>query len=151
MVEPVAGEKHIRHGSPQGVTIYLKRQWSTLNRVLDDGRIELTNNRSERALRSVVLGKHTWLFVVDERNARRWAAAFTLLLTAREHGLNARAYLHAVVPWLLAGHPHTRLDELLPEAMLRAHPELRDETRWRREQPSEPPEQLDDASPRAAA
>lgn len=121
--------------SPLGKALrYLENQWATLRCVLDDGRIELTNNRSERALRGVVLGKHAWLFVVDERNARRWAAAFAVLQTARAHGLNARAYLHAVVRRLLAGHPHTRLDELLPEAMLREHPELRDETLHRREQ-----------------
>ena len=42
----------------------------------------------------------------------------------RSHGLDPRAYLHAVAKALIGGHSHTKLDELLPDAMLRAHPEL---------------------------
>jgi hypothetical protein len=62
-------------------------------------------------------------------HAERWAAGFTLMQTALAHGVNPRAYLHAVVAKLIAGHPHTRLDELLPDAMLRGQPELADPLR----------------------
>jgi transposase len=103
---------------------YLQRQWMRLNFFLLDGHIELTNNRSERELRPVALGRHTWLFVGDQVHATRWAAAFTLAHSALAFGLNPRAYLHAVAKALIAGHPKTRLDALLPNAMLRTHPEL---------------------------
>ncbi len=103
---------------------YLQRQWMRLSVFLLDGAIELTNNRSERELRPVCLGRHTWLFVGDQIHATRWTAAFTLAHSALAQGLDPRAYLHAVAKALIAGHPHTRLDELLPDAMLRAHPEL---------------------------
>jgi transposase len=116
--------------SPLGEALtYLQRQWMRLCVFVLDGTLELTNNRSERELRPWVLGQHAWLFVGDQVHAERWAAAFSLLHTALAHGVNPRAYLHAVVAKLIAGHPHTRLDDLLPDAMLAAHPELADPLR----------------------
>lgn len=103
---------------------YLQRQWLRLCLFVFDGEIELTNNRSERALRPWAQGRHSWLFIGDQKHARRWAAAHTLAYTALAQGLNPRAYLHAVAAKLLAGHPHTRLDELLPDAMREADPSL---------------------------
>jgi len=118
---------------------YLQRQWFRLCVFVLDGTIEVTNNRSERELRPWTLGQHTWLFVGDQVHAERWAAGFTLAHTALAQGLTPRAYLHAVVAKLLAGHLHTRLDELLPDAMLRAHPELADPLRARPPTPPAPP------------
>ena len=100
----------------EGLT-YLQLQWLRLCLFVFDGEIDVTNNASERALRPWALGRHTYLFVGDQLHAKRWAAAYTLCATALAHGLNPRAYLHAVVAKLIAGHPHTRLDELLPDAM----------------------------------
>ena len=108
---------------------YLQLQWLRLCLFVYDGEIEVTNNRSERELRPWTLGQHTWLFVGDQTHATRWAAAYSLAHSALAQGLNPRAYLHAVVTKLIAGHPHTRLDELLPDAMLRALPELADPLR----------------------
>lgn len=108
---------------------YLQRQWFRLCLFVYDGAIEITNNRSERELRPWALGQHTWLFMGDQTHAKRWAAGYSLVHTALAHGLNPRAYVHAVVAKLLAGHPHTRLDELLPDAMRRTHPELIDPLR----------------------
>lgn len=116
--------------SPLGEALtYLQRQWLRLCVFVLDGTIEVTNNRSERELRPWILGQHAWLFVGDQVHAERWAAAFSLVHTALAHGVNPRAYLHAIVDKLIAGHPHTRLDELLPDAMLRAQPELADPLR----------------------
>ncbi len=103
---------------------YLQRQWLRLCLFLFDGEIEVTNNASERAPRPWALGRHTYLFVGDQLHATRWAAAYTLCATALAHGLNPRAYLHAVVAKLIGGHSHTRLDELLPDAMGVADPAL---------------------------
>jgi len=54
---------------------------------------------------------------------------YSLAHTAIAHGLDPRAYLHAVVRRVIAGHPSTRLDELLPDAMLRDDPKLIDRAR----------------------
>ena len=109
----------------EGLT-YLQRQWMRLNVFVLDGEIEITNNRSERELRPWILGQNAWLFVGDQEHAEQWAAAFSLVQTALAQGVNPRAYLHAVIKRLIAGHSHTKLDELLPDAMLRAHPEIAD-------------------------
>lgn len=108
---------------------YLQLQWMRLCLFLLDGNIEITNNRSERALRPWTLGQHTWLFVGDQNNAQRWAAGFSIVHSAIAHGLNPRAYLHAVVKKLIARHPRQRLHELLPDAMLVADPDLADAPR----------------------
>lgn len=126
---------------------YLQRQWLRLCLFVYDGTVEATNNRSERELRPWKLGQHTWLFVGDQTHAERWAAAYSLAHTALAHGLNPRAYLHAVVAKLIAGHPHTQLDALLPDAMLRAQPELADPLRAR---PSASTPSARPAEPRAA-
>jgi transposase len=112
----------------EGLT-YLQRQWMRLNVFVLDGEIEITNNRSERELRPLVMGQHVWFFVGDQSHAVQWTAAFSLVQTALAHGVNPRAYLHAVIGRLIAGHSHTKLDELLPDAMVRTHPELADPLR----------------------
>lgn len=112
----------------EGLT-YLQRQWMRLNVFVLDGEIEITNNRSERELRPWTLGQHAWLFMGDQKHAEEWSAAFSLVQTALAQGVIPRAYLHAVIKRLIAGHSHTKLDELLPDAMLRAHPELADPLR----------------------
>jgi transposase len=103
---------------------YLQRQWLRLCLFVFDGAVEVTNNASERALRPWALGRHGWLFAGDQVHAERWAAAHTLCATALAQGLNSRAYLHAICAKLIAGHPHPRLDELLPDAMRVADPSL---------------------------
>jgi transposase len=113
--------------SPLGAALtYMQNQWYRLCVFVVDGAIEPTNNRSERELRAWILGQNAWLFVGDQQNAERWCAGFSLLHTAVAQGLNPQAYLHAVARAVLPGHPAARLDELLPDAMLRAHPELAD-------------------------
>lgn len=47
-------------GPPSG---YCVRQKTALMRYLDDGRLEPTNNSSERELRRIAVGRHAWLFV----------------------------------------------------------------------------------------
>lgn len=134
--------------SPLGQALtYLQRQWLRLSIFVFDGEVELTNNRSEREIRPWVSGQHAWLFVGDQAHAERWAAGFTLMQTALAHGVNPRAYLHAIIAKLIAGHSHTRLDELLPDAMLKAHPELADPLAKPR---PAPPEAQGETSPRAA-
>lgn len=113
--------------SPLGQALtYLQRQWLRLTVFVFDGEVEITNNRSERVLRPWTSGQHAWLFVGDQVHAERWAAGFSLVQTALAQGVNPRAYLQAIVAKLIAGHLQTRLDELLPDAMLLAHPELAD-------------------------
>ena len=60
---------------------YLLKRWDGFARFLDDGRICLTNNAAERALRGFALGRKSWLFAGSERGADRAAAMATLIMT----------------------------------------------------------------------
>jgi hypothetical protein len=103
---------------------YLKRHWKRLVLFLDDGRIELTNNRTERELRRLVLGRKNWLFVDGDLNGRRTATVLTIIGTCIAQGIDPRAYMHLVTKLIVERWPRARYDQLLPVALAARHPEL---------------------------
>jgi transposase len=103
---------------------YLHRQWRRLVLFLDDGNIELTNNRRERELRKLVLGRRNWLFTWEDLGGERTATIFTIVATCVSYGVNPRAYLHLVAKLIVHGWPQSKLRELLPDRIAASHPEL---------------------------
>jgi transposase len=100
--------------SPLGKAVrYLHRQWPRLIAFLEDPLMELTNNEVERDLRPWVLDRKTWLFVGNERSARRAANALSIITTCKKMGVAPRAYLRFALAKLLAG--EKKLEALLPE------------------------------------
>ena len=69
------------------------KRWNDFARFLDDGRICLTNNAAERALRGFALGRKSWLFAGSERGADRAAFMATLITTARLNEIDPQAWL----------------------------------------------------------
>ena len=92
---------------------YMLRRWERFARFVDDGRICLTNNAAERALRGFALGRKSWLFAGSERGADRAAIMATLITTAKLNDVDSQAWLADVLT-RIAEHPAHRLDELLP-------------------------------------
>jgi transposase len=92
---------------------YMLRRWERFARFIDDGRICLTNNAAERALRGFALGRKSWLFAGSERGADRAAIMATLITTAKLNDVDTQAWLADVLT-RIAEHPAHRLDELLP-------------------------------------
>jgi transposase len=92
---------------------YMLRRWPAFTRFLDDGRICLTNNAAERALRCVPLGRKAWLFCGSDRGGDRAAVLYTLIQTARLNDVDPQAWLADVLA-RIADHPASRLDQLLP-------------------------------------
>ena len=92
---------------------YMLKRWDAFTRFLDDGRICLTNNAAERALRCIPLGRKAWLFCGSDRGGQRAAIIYTLIQTARLNDVDPQAWLADVLA-SIADHPATRLDELLP-------------------------------------
>lgn len=92
---------------------YLFRRWDRFARFLVDGRICLTNNAAERALRGFALGRKSWLFAGSERGAARAAALATLITSAKLNDVDPLAWLADVLA-RIAGMPQSRLPELLP-------------------------------------
>jgi transposase len=103
---------------------YLHRQWQRLVLFLDDGNIEATNNRRERELRRLVLGRKNWLFTWMDDGATRTARVLSIIASCIAHDVNPRAYLHAVAKLVVHGWPNSRLDELLPDRILKLVPSL---------------------------
>ena len=92
---------------------YMLRRWDLFARFLDDGRICLTNNAAERALRGIALGRKSWLFAGSDRGGVRAAAMYTLIGTAKLNNVDPQAWLADVLD-RIAGTPQSQLDELLP-------------------------------------
>ncbi len=92
---------------------YLKRRWPSFTRFLEDGRVCLSNNAAERALRGVALGRKSWLFAGSDRGGQRAAALYSLIATAKLNDVDPQAWLADVLA-RIAGHPAKQLDELLP-------------------------------------
>jgi transposase len=102
-----------RHAETAKAIDYTLPHWSAFTRFLDDGRICLSNNAAERALRGVALGRRAWLFAGSDRGGERAAAMYTLIATAKLNDINPQTWLAGVLA-RIADHPASRLDELLP-------------------------------------
>ena len=89
------------------------RRWDTFARFLSDGRVCVTNNAAERALRGIALGRKSWLFAGSDRGGERAAAMYSLIVTAKLNDVDPRAWLADVLA-RIAYHPASRLHELLP-------------------------------------
>lgn len=93
---------------------YLDNQWPLLVRVLDDGRLEVDNNRCENALRPFVLGRKAWLFSDTPAGAEASARLYGLLETAKANGCEPYAYLRRVFTDLPKATTLAEIDALLP-------------------------------------
>ena len=102
-----------RHADIAKAMDYMLKRWPAFTRFLDDGRICLSNNAAERALRRIALGRRSWLFAGSDRGGERAAAIYTLIATAKLNGVDPQAWLADVLR-RIADHPASRLDELLP-------------------------------------
>lgn len=95
---------------------YALNQWDNLMNYLQDGRLEIDNNRSERAIKPFVIGRKNWLFSNTSNGAIASATIYSIVETAKENGVNVTAYL----TWLLERLPNidltnkSALDELMP-------------------------------------
>jgi transposase len=92
---------------------YMLKRWDGFTSFLDDGRICLTNNAAERALRGFALGRKSWLFAGSDRGADRAAFMATLIMTAKLNDIDPQAWLADILA-RIADTPITRLEQLLP-------------------------------------
>ena len=92
---------------------YILKRWAAFTLFLDDGRVCLSNNAAERALRCIALGRRSWMFCGSDRGGQRAAALYSLIVTAKMNGVDPQAWLADVLA-RIATHPAHRVDELLP-------------------------------------
>jgi len=102
-----------RHAPVAKAMDYMLKRWDGFARFLDDGRICLTNNAAERALRGVALGRKAWLFAGSERGGDRAAFMYSLIVTAKLNDIDPQAWLADVLA-RIADTPRSKLPNLLP-------------------------------------
>ena len=102
-----------RHAPVARAMDYMLTRRGRFTRFLTDGRICITNNAAERALRGVALGRKAWLFAGSERGGERAAFMYTLIVTAKLNGVDPQAWLADVIA-NIASTPMTRLSQFLP-------------------------------------
>jgi transposase len=96
-----------------GAIRYARSRWPALTRYLANGRLEISNNAAERAIRPLALGRKNWIFAGSDSGGERAAAIYTLIETAKLNGLDPEAYLREVFS-RIADHPINRIADLLP-------------------------------------
>jgi transposase len=92
---------------------YSIKRWEVFTRFLDDGRLCMSNNAAERALRVVAVGRKNWTFAGSDEGGRRAAAIYTLIQTARLNEIDPQAWLADVLA-RLPDHPASKVADLLP-------------------------------------
>jgi transposase len=102
-----------RHNEVAKAFDYMLKRIDAFNRFRDDGRICLSNNAAERALRGIALGRKAWLFAGSDRGGQRAAVMFTLIQTAKLNDVDPQAWLADVLA-RIADHKITDLAALLP-------------------------------------
>lgn len=97
---------------------YCLNQWPKLIVFLNDGRLEIDNNRSERSIKPFVIGRKNWLFANTPNGAKASAIIYSIVETAKENGLNPAAYLTYLFEQLPNCYrdDYQKIDELLPWA-----------------------------------
>jgi transposase len=92
---------------------YSLKRWVALTCFLDDGRICMTNNATERELRAIAVGRRNWTFAGSDEGGRRAAALYTLIATAKLNDLDPPAWLADILARVL-DYPAKRIGDLLP-------------------------------------
>jgi transposase len=102
-----------RRGYTHSALEYARNQREVLTRFFDDGRLVLTNNGAERAIKAVALGRKAWLFCGSDDHAKSTAALYSVIASARLHGLDPEEYLRCLIR-LVPLWPQDRMIELSP-------------------------------------
>ena len=100
---------------------YARNQRAALRQYVNDGRLTIDNNISERTLRLQAIGRKNWEFLGSQEAGPRAAVLFTILAGAKRHRLEPWAYVRDVLLRLSGG--ETDLEALLPDRWAASHPE----------------------------
>lgn len=101
--------------SPLGAALfYSLTHWEALNAYLYDGRLEIDNNRSERAIKPFVIGRKNWLFHGNDIGARSGSILFSFIETCKQHQIDAFSWLKYALTNIHLADTMEKLEKLLP-------------------------------------
>lgn len=92
---------------------YAMNHWQALNNYLKEDYLEIDNNRAERAMRPIALGRKNYLFVGHFKAGQAAATIYSLIETCKHYNINSQHYLSDVLQ-RISTHPYSKIDELLP-------------------------------------
>jgi transposase len=117
-------EAEAKRALPQSILgkafAYCLKLWPALTRYLDDGRLAIDNNRAEREMRRVAVGRKNWEFAGSEDGARRAAILYSIIASCQSNQVEPWKYLTDVLG-RLSTHPARAIDELTPRGWKAAH------------------------------
>lgn len=117
-----AQKRHFLPKSPMGKAVgYALNQWQALHRYLDDGRLAIDNNKAERALRPVAIGRKNWLFAGSDAGGRRAAVLYSIIGSCALQGVEPWGYLTNVLQRLAEGET---AESLTPRLWKMAQPKV---------------------------
>ena len=93
---------------------YSLNQWHKLIRYTEDGRLNIDNNRAERAIKPFVIGRKNWLFSNTAKGAQASATLYSIIETAKANGLVPFDYLNRLFEELPKRRPEEDITDLLP-------------------------------------
>lgn len=96
--------------------VYLLSHWDGLTLFLDDGRVEMDTNPVENQIRPLTLTRKNALFAGHDEGGRAWARIASLIATCKINGVEPFAWMKTTLEAIAAGHPQSRIDELMPWA-----------------------------------
>jgi transposase len=100
--------------SPEGRAVrYSLNNWTALTRYCEDGNLDIDNNATERAIRSVAVGRNNWIFFGSDHGGHTAAILRSFVASCQRVGVDPFAWLKDILS-RIAAHPITRLAELLP-------------------------------------
>jgi transposase len=100
---------------------YVRNQWEALRRYVEDGRLAIDNNISERTLRGCAIGRKNWLFFGSDRGGETAATCLSILASAKRHLIEPFAYVRDLL--ITLSKDGAELEPLLPDNWIKAHPE----------------------------
>ena len=101
--------------SPLGTAVfYSLNHWSALNIYLQDGRLEIDNNKSERSIKPFVIGRKNWLFHGNDVGAQAGSILFSLIETCKQHKIDVFSWMKYVLANIYRAETVELLEKLLP-------------------------------------
>jgi len=95
---------------------YINNHWDGLQTFLTDGRVEIDNNPVERTIRPIALNRKNALCAGHDEGGKNWGRIASLIETCKLNGVEPFAYLKSTLEAIAAGHPASRIDDLMPWA-----------------------------------
>ncbi|MDF1757294.1 MAG: IS66 family transposase [Legionellaceae bacterium] len=101
--------------SPLGKAIFYSiNHWHSLTEYINDGRLEIDNNRSERAIKPFVIGRKNWLFNTSTKGADASSILFSIVQTCKEHNIDVFAYFKYALEKIISCKDDHDIHNLLP-------------------------------------